>query len=96
MDSRPASGSYKSLFCREGYFPSCLKLARVTPVHKKGSKQDLNNFRPISILSTISCILEGAVLTRLATYHEENNLLDQAQFGLRKKKGCIPAIINFV
>ncbi|XP_055612778.1 uncharacterized protein LOC129759372, partial [Uranotaenia lowii] len=41
-----------------GKYPSCLKTARVIPIHKGGSKTDVNNYRPISILSVISKILE--------------------------------------
>ena len=44
-----------------GIFPSCLKIARVIPVFKSGEKTDLNYYRPISILSTFSKILEKLI-----------------------------------
>ncbi|KAG8236069.1 hypothetical protein J437_LFUL011993 [Ladona fulva] len=47
----------------EGHFPSILKLAHVTPVHKKGSYTNSINYHPISILSVFSKILEKLFLT---------------------------------
>ena len=44
-----------------GIFPSKLKLAKVTPVFKKGSRQDKDNYRPISVLSIFSKIFEKAI-----------------------------------
>ena len=41
--------------------PAQLKLARVTPIYKQGSKTDLDNYRPISVLPVISKILEKLV-----------------------------------
>ena len=48
-----------------GSFPSCLKLARVIPIHKSGSKTDVKNFRPISTLPLIDKIFEGLIDSRL-------------------------------
>ena len=55
---------HQSLHCNNvtGVFPTAWKLARVTPVHKSGDRSDLNNFRPISIMSVLSQI------TKKATY----------------------------
>ena len=59
----------------QGIFPQNFKTAIVTPVHKKGSKTDPNNYRPISIIPIIAKILEKIVLTRLTKFFENNNLL---------------------
>ena len=50
-----------NLYICEGVFPEKLKLAKVSPVFKKGNKSDMNNYRPISVLSVISKILERLV-----------------------------------
>ena len=42
----------------QGQFPNDLKIARVIPLYKKGSKQDPRNYRPVSILSSLSKIIE--------------------------------------
>ena len=47
-----------------GKFPKLLKSARVIPLHKKGSKTDLNNFRPISLLNCFSKIFEKLMKSR--------------------------------
>ena len=48
-----------------GIFPSSLKLARVMPIFKKGDQQDCNNYRPISVLSNISKLIEKLLYNRL-------------------------------
>ena len=70
-------------FC--GIFPSKLKLAKVTPVFKKGSGQDNDNYWPISVLSMFSKILEKAMLKRLYGYLESHNVLYLLQFSFRQK-----------
>ena len=68
-----------------GIFPSKLKLAKVTPVFKKGSRQDKDNYRPISVLSIFSKIFEKAMFKRLYGYLESCNILYPLQFGSRQK-----------
>ena len=46
---------------RHGIFPDIWKLARVTPIFKSGSRGDANNYRPISVISVFSRILERIV-----------------------------------
>ena len=48
-----------------GYYPDKLKIVKVIPIHKGGSTQDLNNFRPISILSIFDKIIEKIIHARL-------------------------------
>ena len=64
--------------------PSSMKMAKVTPLHKKGSKTDAGNYRPISVLSIISKILERVVYNQLYEYIERNNLLCDLQSGFRR------------
>ena len=54
----------------EGVFPEVNKTVKVIPIHKKGSTKDVNNYRPISLLSTFSKTIEKLIDTRL------NNFLD--------------------
>ena len=50
----------------EGNFPQVLKVAQITPIYKKGNKKTCSNYRPISLLSTISKILEKCIYVRLS------------------------------
>ena len=67
-----------------GKVPSICKKARVTPLHKSGNKDDVNNYRPISILPFIGKIIEYFVCTQTTDYMEENHLFTRHQYGFRK------------
>ena len=54
-----------------GNFPVKLRLARITPVFKKGSRFDIENYRPISVLSNFSKLFEKAMCHCLYSYLEE-------------------------
>ena len=77
-----------------GIFPSKLKLAKVTPVFKKGSRQDKDNYRPISVLSIFSKIFEKAMFKHLYSYLESRNILYPLQFGSRQKCSTNHALIQ--
>ena len=64
-------------------FPKGLKLAKVTPIHKANSKDDFNNYRPISVLSSVAKIFERIVFNQLYEYMNSNHLLSQKQSGSR-------------
>ena len=70
-----------------GILPSDFKLARITPVFKnKGKPSVLSNYRPISVISSISKILEKTVKTQLINYLKRNNLIESNQFAYIKGK----------
>ena len=48
-----------------GVFPDIWKIARITPIFKSGAKNDVNNYRPISVISVFSRILERIVHDQL-------------------------------
>ncbi|KAM9400653.1 uncharacterized protein ACWYII_030500 [Salvelinus alpinus] len=67
-----------------GYVPSVFKRARVAPLLKKPTldPSDVNNYRPVSLLSFLSKTLERAVLGQLSCYLSQNDLLDPNQSDL--------------
>ena len=68
---------------KQGRFPDCLKVARITPIFKGGNKNDLGNYRPISVLPVISRVLEKCINTRIYDHLELHKLLNPIQFCFR-------------
>ena len=68
----------------QGVFPTSLKLARVTVLHKSGPKNVLGNYRPISVLSVFSKTFELILCNRLKLFFDKHKILCDEQFGFRK------------
>ena len=77
-----------------GVFPDILKVAKVIPLHKGGSTEELNNFRPISLLSIFDKIIEKIMHSRLYAFLEEHQILFENQFGFKKKCSTIHSLIE--
>ena len=77
-------------------FPSEFKKAKVIPLPKSKNKSDPNNYRPISLLSTLSKPLEKYVQKHLIKYIEDNNLLHPLQSGFRANHSCHTAVTHLV
>ena len=71
-----------------------LKIVKVIPIHKGGSIQDMNNYRPISLLSIFDKIIEKLMHKRLYNFMEENDILYHKQFGFRKGNSTINALMQ--
>ena len=78
-----------------GEFPEDLKAARVSPIFKSGAKNTFDNYRPISVLPSLSKIFEKCVHHQLMKYLEQHNHLSKCQFGYRRKRSTEHAIILF-
>ena len=88
-----------NLSLRSGVFPNKLKQARVIPIFKSGDHLDCDNYRPISLLSSISKILEKIVSEKLIYHLIENDLLYQHQYGFLPKRSTehnLMQILNYV
>lgn len=79
-----------------GVFPDFLKLSVVKPLLKKGRANNLDNFRPISIVSTFSKVFERAVFNRLMHFIDVNNVLFGNQFGFIKGKSTVNAMFTLI
>ena len=66
-----------------GIFPSWLKFSQVVPIFKKGNKDKLSNYRPISLLTSFSKIFEKVIYKRLDNHMILNNILATEQYGFR-------------
>ena len=80
----------------KGIFPNALKIAKVIPIHKSGSKQAVENYRPISLLSPFSKIVEKIIKTRLVSFLNKNETLYDRQSGFRKKHTTMFPLIDVV
>ena len=70
---------------RTGIFPDRLKIAKVLPLYKKGDNKLLDNYRPISLLPSLSKIFEKIMNDQLREYFTNNNLFYSSQYGFRSK-----------
>ena len=77
-----------------GKSPSVLKIAKVTPIHKKQSKVDYANYRLIFLLSIIEKVIEKRMYKRLYNFPDISNLIYLLQFGFRSKYSTTHALIN--
>jgi len=77
-----------------GKVPDNLKIAKVTPLYKKGEHFLPGNYRPISLLNVIDKILEKIMYTRLYSHLQTNSTLYDYQFGFRKNYSTILALLE--
>ena len=75
-------------------YPDLLKKAVVVLGHKSGSKDDINNYRPISNLPVVSKIFEKLTLTRLLSFVNKYSILSNSQFGFWKGKNITQAAMK--
>ena len=67
-----------------GIFPDPLKIAKVIPLYKKGNRTLLDNYRPISILTSISKMFERVMFNQIHVYFSSHSLYYNGQYGFRK------------
>ena len=79
-----------------GIFSRCLKIAKVIPVYKTGNKQQINNYRPISLLTILFKVLEKLIKTRLAKFFEKNEIFSDNQYWFQEKHSVIHALLEVI
>ena len=78
-----------NLSLETGLIPNEMKVAKVIPLLKSGNPSDVNNYRPISLLSSFGKILEKIVCNKLTNFLETNGILSKFQFGFRKNHSTV-------
>ncbi len=76
--------------------PTQLKIAKVVPIFKPGDRLALDNYRPISLLPTLSKIMEKIVSRRLMEFLNNHNILSQWQFGFRPRHSTVHPKMHFI
>jgi hypothetical protein len=80
-----------------GYFPTIWKVAKVIPIDKPNKPpSDVNSYRPISLLSSLSKLLERIIASRLTKFVNQNHLIPDTQFGFRKKHSTVSQLARIV
>lgn len=78
------------------YYPDEMKLSKVVPLHKKGETTSCNNYRPVSVLPSISKVFEKYLADELVSYMSNNQLFNSRQFGFQKGKSTKHAIMRLI
>ena len=71
-----------------------MEMCKPNPIHKKNSQSDVRNYRPISLLSCLSKVLDRLVSDRLRNHLEENGLITQRQYGFRRKSSTLDQLLD--
>lgn len=85
-----------NLSLQSGVFPDRMKVAKVIPLYKSGDKHSFNNYRPVSLLSQFSKVLEKLFAQRLDSFIEKYQLINENQFGFRKNRSTALALLTFI
>ena len=80
----------------QGQFPNKLKLAKVTPVYKKDNVHQFDNYRPVSVLSSVSKVFEKVIFNQIYKYFHDNNLFHGSQYGFRTNHSTELATLEFL
>ena len=76
------------------FFPNIWKKSNVVPIHKKGDKQLINNYRPVSLLPICGKIFERLLFNTIFKFFDENKLLNPNQSGFRPHDSCVSQLIS--
>ena len=94
--SFPLATIFNNMF-EKGIFPDIFKLAHVCPVYKRsGLKSDISNWRPISLLPTLSKIAESVMHRRLLRHFSDNNIISEKQAAYLKGDGTIQQLTYII
>lgn len=79
-----------------GEVPNDWKIANVTPIHKKGNRNQPSNYRPISLTSHICKLFESVARDSIVSYLESNRLINDSQHGFRRGRSCLTNLLIFL
>ena len=85
-----------NLSISSGIYPTKLKKAKIIPFFKAEDNNNVNNYRPISLLSNFNRIFEKLVYSRMESFIEQNDILSPSQYGFRKAHSTQHAILDIV
>lgn len=77
-----------------GHFPNIFKNAIIKPLYKSGERSEMGNYRPVSLISNVSKIMEKIMKTRLCSFLKRYNILSDHQYGFSEGKSTEDTIYN--
>ena len=80
---------------KTGFFPDKWKIATLVPIFKGGNKEDLSNYRPVSLLPVTGKIFEKILHYQIVNFLDNNDFLSDRQNGFRKERSTLGSIVNF-
>ena len=84
------------VFLRTGTVPDDWKLANVTPIHKKGSRQLSKNYLPVSRTSIYCKLMEHILVSQSSEHLDRHGILNDSQHGFRRARSCETQLIAFI
>ena len=85
-----------NLSISQGIFPDRMKIAKVVPVFKQGSHLSCDNYRPVSILPTLSEIVEKCIFFQLMSYLSTEDILTPKQYGFRPASTTTDCLVDLI
>lgn len=79
-----------------GSVPDDWRRANISPIHKKGSKMEPLNYRPVSLTSVISKVIESIIREKIVQHLNDNNLITDKQHGFRSKRSCLTNMLCYL
>ena len=92
--AKPLSSIYQQSWLT-GEVPTDWKLASVTPIYKKGRKDDPGNYRPVSLTSVPAKLMEQLILRTIIQHVRDNQMIRPSQRGFMKGRSCLTNLISF-
>ncbi|KAK4832775.1 hypothetical protein QYF61_025622 [Mycteria americana] len=78
-----------------GEVPVDWRLANVTPIYKKGRKEDPGNYRPVSLTLVPGKVMEQIILSAITQHVQDNQVIRPSQHGFMKGRSCLTNLISF-
>ena len=82
-----------NLSLQSSVVPQEWKRGMIVPIYKGGNRSSISNYRPVTLLSVISKVLERLVANELVKHLEVNGLLATSQHGFRKHHSCLTNLL---
>ena len=92
---KPLSIIYRNCIS-QNTFPDMWKKSNICPIHKKGDKQVINNYRPVSLLPICGKVFERLIFNSVYGYCEEHKLLSADQSGFQANDSCVNQLLSIV